>query len=217
MTLRAKNTYWLYKHQINKTTVQSFKKFFILDFEATCDENGSLSPQEIIEFPCLAINSSNLQIEGKFHRFVKPKIHPQITSYCTQLTGITQNIIENEPEFPIIYDEFLQWLQKNLGTITPDKAIFITSGNWDLKIMFPQQCKFYNLEIPQQMKQWINIKTAFYRGTGHYPRSLSSMYKYLNITMTEKLHSGIGDCYSILTILSWLMKNGLIFEKTDQL
>lgn len=45
MTLRAKNTYWLYKHQINKTTVQSFKKFFILDFEATCDENGSLSPQ----------------------------------------------------------------------------------------------------------------------------------------------------------------------------
>lgn len=46
--------------------------------------------EEIIEFPCLAINSSNLQIEGKFHRFVKPKIHPQITSYCTQLTGITQ-------------------------------------------------------------------------------------------------------------------------------
>lgn len=48
--------------------------------------------QEIIEFPCLVVSGEDFQIRSKFHRFVKPHVHPWLTPFCTQLTGISQVI-----------------------------------------------------------------------------------------------------------------------------
>ena len=35
---------------------QQFDHFLVLDFEATCERDTKLRPQEIIEFPCLKVN-----------------------------------------------------------------------------------------------------------------------------------------------------------------
>lgn len=50
--------------------------------------------QEIIEFPCILVEftADNRGFETKscFHSYVKPIVHPNLTEFCTQLTGITQ-------------------------------------------------------------------------------------------------------------------------------
>ncbi len=70
---------------------QKYDYLLILDFEATCDvKKGNNKPQEIIEFPCLKLDSRTLEIEGAFHQYVSPTAHPKLSKFCTELTGITQ-------------------------------------------------------------------------------------------------------------------------------
>ena len=46
---------------------QKYDYFLVLDFEATCDENHQIHPNEIIEFPVLKINGRTLECESTFH------------------------------------------------------------------------------------------------------------------------------------------------------
>ena len=50
---------------------QKFKYFLVLDFEAQCKSGEKIQPQEIIEFPCLMIDSENFQILDTFHQYIK--------------------------------------------------------------------------------------------------------------------------------------------------
>jgi len=52
------------------------------------------NPQEIIEFPCLIIDSRTYEEVDRFHQFVKPLFNPTLSVFCTQLTGILQVIIQ---------------------------------------------------------------------------------------------------------------------------
>jgi ERI1 exoribonuclease 3 len=62
----------------------------VLDFEATCVENGPRIEQEIIEFPCLLYNLETKQVDDVFHSYVRPVVVPTLSDFCTQLTGIQQ-------------------------------------------------------------------------------------------------------------------------------
>jgi ERI1 exoribonuclease 3 len=67
----------------------------VLDFEATCNDKGpGPSPQEIIEFPTLLLNVENGKVEDVFHYYIRPDVHPQLSSFCTELTGITQETVD---------------------------------------------------------------------------------------------------------------------------
>lgn len=63
----------------------------VLDFEATCGESGfPRGEMEIIEFPTIVYDLQEKKEAGRFHEYVKPVIRPQLTEFCTKLTGITQ-------------------------------------------------------------------------------------------------------------------------------
>ena len=101
---------------------QKFDSFLILDFEATCEKDGKIQPQEIIEFPCLKMCPKTFEIQSIFHSYVKPVHHPRLTAFCTELTGITQDMVENERPFNDVWKEFDTWMKneamKDGGTFT---------------------------------------------------------------------------------------------------
>ena len=66
---------------------RSVRYLLVLDFEATCSKGSQPHPQEIIEFPCIKVNTENMKIESTFHQYVRPESHPVLTDFCTQLTG----------------------------------------------------------------------------------------------------------------------------------
>ncbi len=66
---------------------QDFDYFLVLDFEATCIKDMRINPQEIIEFPCLLVNSRTFEVEARFHRYVKPVYRPKLSPFCIKLTG----------------------------------------------------------------------------------------------------------------------------------
>lgn len=193
--------------------IQRFNYFLILDFEATCEEGRQIEPQEIIEIPCLKVNSHNLQIESVFHEYVKPT--RDLSSFCSKLTGITQEMVDNERPFEEVFQEFLKWqIREGLWQENVQSA-FITYGDWDLRKMLVDQCHFSNLPVPPQMAQWINLKKIFAQFAGYFPRSLRTVCNALNLEMVGRLHSGIDDCQNIYRIVCDLVKKNVEFKITS--
>ncbi|XP_023617646.1 ERI1 exoribonuclease 3 isoform X7 [Eptesicus fuscus] len=113
---------------------QRYHYFLVLDFEATCDK-PQIQPQEIIEFPILKLNGRTMEIESTFHMYVQPVIHPQLTPFCTELTGIIQAMVDGQPSLQQVLERVDEWMAKE-GLLDPNvKSIFVTCGDWDLKIM----------------------------------------------------------------------------------
>ncbi|XP_066548568.1 ERI1 exoribonuclease 3 isoform X2 [Amia ocellicauda] len=170
---------------------QRYNFFLVLDFEATCDTKP-IYPQEIIEFPILKLNGRTMEIESTFHSYVQPVYHPQLTPFCTQLTGIIQDMVEGKPTLQHTLQMVDEWMSKE-GLLNPDvHSIFVTCGDWDLKTMLPGQCQHLGLRAPDYFKQWINLKKAYSAVMRSWPkRNLTDMLEGLNLSQEGRLHSGI--------------------------
>ena len=71
----------------------------VLDLECTCDEpQFPRNEMEIIEIGAVIIDD-NFNIIDKFDVFVKPTIHTQLSEFCTHLTSITQDQVDNGLDF----------------------------------------------------------------------------------------------------------------------
>lgn len=84
-----------------KGYIQEFQYFVVIDFEATCDKERNLHPQEIIEFPSVLVNSATGQLEAFFQTYVRPAYHQHLTDFCKELTGIQQ--IQVLASFLLVY------------------------------------------------------------------------------------------------------------------
>ncbi|GAB1600624.1 ERI1 exoribonuclease 3-like [Argonauta hians] len=193
----------------------NFDYYLVLDFEATCDNSRRIEPQEIIEFPVLKVNSKTLETEAKFHRYVKPQIYPSLTPFCIELTGIIQDMVENESTLENVLKDFDQWMLENNLLQSDKNFVFVTCGDWDLKTMLPNQCQYFNLERQSYFSHWINIKKIFANSTSKWPRGLLNMLEHFNLRHIGHHHSGIDDCLNISNILCKLIKNGYQIQRTD--
>lgn len=210
-------SFWFKRKMKQGKQQQMYSSFLVLDFEATCDRGRTIEPQEIIEFPCIKVNANTCEVEDVFHQYVQPKEIRVITPYCTELTGIMQEMVDDQPYFEETFIQFQKWLEKTECWNSDNKSIFVTSGDWDLQVMLPKQCQLSNMDIPSEMKHWINIKKAFAAATGYFPRGIIGMLTKLQLPHQGRLHSGIDDCRNIATILKTLIDRGFVFEATSHL
>ncbi|PVD22660.1 hypothetical protein C0Q70_15915 [Pomacea canaliculata] len=195
---------------------QNFDYFLVLDFEATCDRDRKLVPQEIIEFPVLKFNCRTLDVESEFHQYVQPRIYNQLTPFCIELTGIVQDMVENQPNIEETLEKFDEWMKKEL--LDPGARFsFVTCGDWDLKTMLPSQCQYFKITPRPYFNRWINIKKGFADVTGVFPKGLQPMLQELKIKQIGRHHSGIDDCRNIAAILKSLLEKGYIFSTTGTL
>ena len=192
---------------------QIFDFLLALDFEATCLQNEQIKPQEIIEFPCLKINTKSFDIESTFHEYVRPIVHPILSDFCVDLTGINQGTIDNSHDFIKVYELFEIWLEKE--GLSDKKFAFVTCGDWDLKTCLKNQCELSNIDIPHWAKSWINVKKSYKQIMGNYPRSLNAMVEGLGLTFEGKPHSGIDDSKNVANIIKELGLKGHVFEHTN--
>lgn len=180
---------------------QKFKYLLVMDFEATCERYEVLRPQEIIEIPCAVVSTNDWQLKDTFHSYVRPRVHPILTPFCTDLTGILQDTVDNQPHFANVFPKFCEWLAEGGYFDEPGKSTFVTCGNWDLKIMLPSQCDLDDIILPDHFKQWIDLKYIFCESTGYYPNGLKNMLARLNLPLKGRLHSGIDDVKNMISII----------------
>ncbi|XP_054547440.1 ERI1 exoribonuclease 3 isoform X2 [Talpa occidentalis] len=140
----------------------------------------------------------------------KPQIHPQ-------LTGIIQAMVDGQPRLQQVLEKVHEWMAKE-GLLDPNvKSIFVTCGDWDLKVMLPGQCQHLGLPVADYFKQWINLKKAYSFAMGCWPKNgLLDMNKGLSLQHIGRPHSGIDDCKNIANIMKTLAYRGFIFKQTSK-
>lgn len=199
---------------------QQYDAFLVMDFEATCDQPVQLEPMEIIEFPVLMVNATTWQTESVFHTYVRPTVHPQLTAFCTKLTGIVQDTVDGAPTFDQALSLFDNWIRHEAKLITPTgdeylkRFTFATCGNWDIQVMLADQCRRQQVRVPFYMQSWINVKHSFKDVTGTWPKSLNHMLEQLNIKAVGRAHSGLDDSKNLLQIMKVLAERGHLFKQS---
>lgn len=182
------------------------------------------------------------RIDSTFHYYIKPQAHPILSAFCTELTGITQEMVENGPLGGKSFQEVMKlhraWLLQ-CGLINEqDQPIvpfaYLSCGDWDLKTALPINCSYWKMSVPQYMKQWINIKvshprclllchlsltikTHFSACTKANARGMAGMLSHLGLELEGKHHSGIADCHNILKIVMHLQnKFDIVWQAPSQ-
>ncbi|XP_037069786.1 ERI1 exoribonuclease 3-like isoform X2 [Pollicipes pollicipes] len=199
----------------NGGPVQNYDFFLVLDFEATCESSVRISPQEVIEFPCLKVNAKTFKIESEFHHYVRPVHHPTLTSFCTELTGIIQETVDESEPFPAVLARFEAWHAAELPA--DSRALFLTYGDWDLKTMLPNQCRLSGVPLPPFMRSWGNVKHLCADVRGSWPRGMDRLMKELGLPLIGRHHSGIDDCRNIARIVELMCRRGAVVSETGSL
>jgi inhibitor of KinA sporulation pathway (predicted exonuclease) len=183
-----------------------FDFLLVLDFEATCQKDERISPQEIIEFPVVLVNAHNGKPEGVFHHYVKPEAHPVLTPFCTELTGITQETVDGGKPFAEVLHLFDKWYHENdLGA---KRCAFVTCGDWDLKTCLPGHLAYIKQPIPGYFRQWINLKIAFSNMYGKRATGMTMMLDELGLELQGRHHSGIDDARNIAQVALKMLDEG---------
>jgi len=189
---------------------QKYDYILVLDFEATCLKDARIHPQEIIEFPCIMLETKTSSIKSIFHQYVRPVKNPVLSSFCTEFTGITQRMVDESKTFPDVFNDFLKWVADEIGE--DSKLVVATCGDWDLNVMLPAQLRLngiYRDKVPTYLKRWINVKKVFERETkvviSRHRNDLTQMMETLKLPLVGHLHSGIDDVKNIAKVVEALM------------
>lgn len=194
------------------------QRLIVLDFEATCERNQSLKPQEIIEFPSVLVDLKTESLVDEFQSFVKPVAHPTLTPFCIELTGIQQSDVNDAPSFSEALAAHQAWLEGHQA-LDDEDTLMLTCGDWDLNVMLPEQCRIAQIDysgLPSMYHRWVNIKQVFagLKGTKKGHLGMVGMLRALDLPLRGRHHRGIDDCYNIAYIALALRSLGARFEPT---
>lgn len=120
------------------------RNFIVYDLEATCWRQRRSWQVEVIEIGAVKLSES-LEIVDEFSAFVRPILHPEISEFCTRLTSITQDDIEDASEFHEVIREFEAWLDP-----TGTRTVLLSWGEFDKRQLLTD-ARLHRLELP-----WLN-------------------------------------------------------------
>ncbi|XP_066993028.1 3'-5' exoribonuclease 1 isoform X2 [Anabrus simplex] len=216
---RLKNYYKTEKLQTHNLLVASklHPYYVIVDFEATCEEvNSSDYPHEIIEFPAVLVSTEKLEIVDHFQAYCKPIVNPKLSDFCVELTGITQEKVDNSQPFDEVLESFEAWLKKHkLGS--KFKYGVVTDGPWDMGRFLYGQCKISGVPYPRFGNKWINIRkifSSFYKSKRY---CLRLMLEHLDIGFEGRPHCGLDDARNIARILLRLISDGASIQVNERI
>lgn len=131
------------------------RRYLVVDLEATCDDQGAVSREEmeIIEIGAVLLEPSTWDITDEFDAFVRPVRNRQLTPFCTQLTSIAQSDVDAAAGIEEVVAAFQDWLKPYRLTA------WGSWGNYDRR-QIQQDCEYHGLPFPLTAPH-VNLKDRF--------------------------------------------------------
>jgi inhibitor of KinA sporulation pathway (predicted exonuclease) len=170
--------------------------YLIIDVEATCSNDGVVPREEmeIIEIGAVMQNSRTFEFESEFQSFVRPTRHNELTAFCRELTGISQNDVDSAPPFIESITSLKEWI----GTF--GESLFCSWGDYDRR-QFIQDCDFHGIAYPFNPGH-MNLKVEFANSVGKTrTMGITSALKYLGMKFEGSHHRGLDDAKNIARIV----------------
>jgi len=170
--------------------------YLIVDLEATCSDDGVVPRQEmaIIEIGAVMQNSRTFEVGSEFQAFVQPVRNPELTEFCTKLTGISQHQVSGAPFFRDALEAMKEWMY------TFSDSLFCSWGDYD-RNQFLQDCEFHGVAYPFRSGH-LNLKAEFARATGRTKKmGIAEAVRHLGMGFEGSHHRGIDDARNIARIV----------------
>jgi inhibitor of KinA sporulation pathway (predicted exonuclease) len=161
--------------------------------EATCWRDRSLKHQnEIIEIGAVKINDQQETID-EFNAFIKPKLHPELSDFCTELTTIEQSDIDQADSFEAVITDFWNW-------IDIDEDYVLCSWGFYDRSQFKKDCELNKVETAW-LKPHISLKHQYAEIKNlRRPMGMGGALKKERIPLEGTHHRGIDDAKNISKI-----------------
>lgn len=207
----------------NSDEENQFSYLLILDFESTCwRDRNTASPPEIIEFPVVLLDLSSGAIVAEFHEYVMPTENQRLSEFCTELTGISQETVDNGIPIRTCLHLFNKWMKgitsqfgltmnKNQG---PGKVYTCcTWSDWDLNLCLENECRRKQLIKPPELCTWIDIRSVYRRFYQRRPHGLNGALRDLGVEFEGREHSGIVDARNTAKLVHKIILDGCILKQ----
>ncbi len=178
------------------------KYYLVIDLEATTSEGGKAFPpreMETIEIGAVLVRASTLEPVDEYQTFVKPIRHPVLLPFCTELTGIRQDMVDGAP----LFHEAFAGMKRRLIAGRDGLVVWGSWGNFDAE-QFQRDC--WHNGVRYAMPPHLNMKDALSAAQGW--RKGYGMAKALTrcgLTLKGAHHRGIDDARNIAQMLPWIV------------
>ncbi|KAH3805717.1 3'-5' exoribonuclease 1-like [Dreissena polymorpha] len=216
---RLKNFYKkrnIQKSRVRVTGKTGYDYLAVIDFEATCEENYPSYRHEIIEFPVVLVDVDKMEIVAKFQEYVRPLLNPKLSSFCTSLTGITQEKVDQADPFVDVLAKVEAWFSQH-GLGQEKTFAVLTDGPWDMFRFMFYQCQESRIEMPAWSKVWINIRKAYCNFYNCGRGGIEIMLHNLGMKFEGSPHSGIDDAVNIARIAIKMLCDGCCLSLNEQI
>lgn len=176
---------------------------FDLEFttwKGTLERNwsGSDEYREVVQIGAITVNSETLEEEGACSILVAPTINSQLSSYFTELTGITQQQVDTAGvSFEDAITQFHAFTDN------------IPTYSWgDDAVVLRENCEIHTVDFPFNNGQFFDMRDAFIKqGIDAHAYSSSTIPQAFDIQNPYKSHNALNDARSILIGVTQLPVN----------
>lgn len=181
--------------------LKTHMNYIIFDLESTCWKEKNNQTREIIEIGAVKVGD-DMKIIDEFTAFIKPVVNPELSAFCTELTSITQKMVDDASTFPVVIGDFMNWID------TESPYVLCSWGFYD-KTQLKSDCKLHNIAA-----HWVDTHISLKHQFSDIkrlrrPPGMKTALKMEKLALTGTHHRGIDDARNISRIF---IKN---FEKWE--
>lgn len=172
--------------------MQARQRLLIVDLEATCWERAQhrAEDMETIEIGALLVDPLEPDAPTReFQRLVRPVHRPQLSAFCTQLTGIGQADVDGADTFPSAFAAFCEWFGDPRG------VLFASWGRYDRR-QLESDCARHGLAYPFGERH-LNLKHWCAARLGTRPGGLAQAVAKCGLTFDGRHHRGLDDARNV--------------------
>jgi len=168
-------------------------RFIIFDLEATCWEGNQMGrKQEVIEIGAIRTDSFG-QRKSTFNKLVRPEQNPQLSNYCTNLTGIIQDDVDNASHFEKIALDFMDWIDID------EEYLLCSWGDKDIDFL-QSDCLYNNIET-DWLESYIDLKTQYHKIRGlQRKRGLKKVLGFEQLEFEGNHHRAFDDAANLFSL-----------------
>lgn len=178
------------------------KHIFCVDVEATCSDDSSVprTEMEVIEFGGVLLDRDTMEVIERLEFFVKPSLHTELTPFCKELTGITQDQVDGGMTYVralTLVRGFVERFGKDFcwcswGAF--DKNIFVQDGVLHGLSPLLEPDSHFNLKV------WFSNLNDKRKGFG-----LNKAVEFKNLKFIGDHHRALSDAENVAQILKTMV------------
>ncbi len=183
------------------------KFFLVVDWECQTEKRRDAPEKEIIEIGAIILEPKyGLEI-GRLETFVKPTENPQLSEFCKELTGITQENVDPASPLSQVIHTFYWWIGRTLldhrKVSLPEgdfsDVVFCSWGYFDWN-QLKRECERKGL--PFSFREFLNVKELEALDAGiKKGKGLSKAMARRKVSRTGSAHRALSDADGVAEIL----------------